>query len=133
MVPVPSFMHEDSDKKRSIIIIGKIQFTRDRNEGDSRYQGASESQRVHGLHEGELLHAEGDRYVEEVQDDHEDQEHYDVEDDDVDVPRELVQPEDYAEGRQELSDIVRDARRVPAASYLKNDLYYLMGTVWSKE
>lgn len=41
--------------------------------------------------------AEGDRDVEEVQEDHEHQEDSDVEDYDIHVPSQLLQPVDYTE------------------------------------
>ena len=82
-----SCWHSESDKNKST----KFEFERgevtyDGNEEDSDYQLTGYLQDLNGLGEWDLLVAVWDGDIEEVNDDHEHQEHADVEDDDVDVP-----------------------------------------------
>ena len=57
--------------------------------------------------------AVGDGHVEEVDDDHEHEEHADVEHYNVDVPVQALQPVDDAEGAQELGEVAHYLVRFP--------------------
>jgi hypothetical protein len=59
-----------------------------------------------------------DRNIQEVDDDHKDQEHTDVEDDYVDVPIQPLQPVDYAEGTQKLSEVFNYILCFPNVNHL---------------
>ena len=59
-----------------------------------------------------------DGHIQEVDDDHEHQEHAYVEDDDVYVPLKPLEPVDYSEGAQELCEIGNDFFGLPDINHL---------------
>lgn len=61
---------------------------------------------------------EGDRNVEEVDNDYENQKHYYVEDDDVNFPRELLQPIYYSECAKEFRNILNYSISFPFMDHL---------------
>ena len=56
--------------------------------------------------------------IEEIYDDHEDQEHTNVENDYIDTPWEPFQPIDNAESTQKLSKVLNYAFAAPLVSHL---------------
>ena len=108
----------ESDRKNSVGISLKMGVTCDRDEKDGNDQHTSYLKDLNWLGERKLFVAVRDCHIQEVDNDHEDEEDADVEDYDVDVPLEPLEPVDYSEGAQELCKIGYDFFGFPDINHL---------------